>query len=338
MNEYREDPLTKQVTLLSAGRQFRPNQYTRDRDRETDEQAIRSCPFCIHQMDTPPILQRFGSTSDQDWQVCVVPNRYPVFDAAPDNPGSPSHQAALDDVALEYRTANGFHEVVIESPTHCELPHQLSIGQIQWMLHAYRARMQFMRDAPGIQYVLPMKNSGEAAGASLRHCHSQIFGMSVVPERPQREVRGFHQHWQQQGTCILCEMMDRAVEQGARVIGMTDEFLAWAPWASRFAYEFWIAPRHHAARFEECSDHLLSELSRLLARVFSKLTLGSPVEAFNYVLHSQPFDTNPQDRYHWHIEVLPRVAYQAGFEWGTGIHINTVDPVQAAEELSLESL
>ena len=57
--------------------------------------------------------------------------------------------------------------------------------------------------------------------------------------------------------------------------------------------------------------------------------------SYNLVLHSAPFD--PSDAvdasYHWHIEVLPRVTKTAGFEWGSGFHINTTRPEDAARRL-----
>ena len=32
------------------------------------------------------------------------------------------------------------------------------------------------------------------------------------------------------------------------------------------------------------------------------------------------------DFYHWHIEIIPKLTQVAGFEWGTGFHINPVAP------------
>jgi UDPglucose--hexose-1-phosphate uridylyltransferase len=34
--------------------------------------------------------------------------------------------------------------------------------------------------------------------------------------------------------------------------------------------------------------------------------------------------------YHWHVEVLPRLMQLAGYEWGTGAHVNPVLPEDAA--------
>ena len=48
---------------------------------------------------------------------------------------------------------------------------------------------------------------------------------------------------------------------------------------------------------------------------------------------AEPFDSSSFDHYHWHMELLPRVAMLAGFEYGTGDYINTVFPDTAAATL-----
>ena len=52
--------------------------------------------------------------------------------------------------------------------------------------------------------------------------------------------------------------------------------------------------------------------------------------AYNYLIHTSPFDTEAVAHYHWHMEFLPRLTNIAGFEWGTGYYINPVPPEEAA--------
>jgi UDPglucose--hexose-1-phosphate uridylyltransferase len=47
------------------------------------------------------------------------------------------------------------------------------------------------------------------------------------------------------------------------------------------------------------------------------------------VLHTAPL-REPRPHFHWHIEILPRIARAAGYEWGTGVFINAVPPESAA--------
>jgi UDPglucose--hexose-1-phosphate uridylyltransferase len=54
---------------------------------------------------------------------------------------------------------------------------------------------------------------------------------------------------------------------------------------------------------------------------------------FNYLIQSLPPDEANGEHYHWHVELLPQLTRAAGFEWGSGVHINPVAPEEAARLL-----
>ena len=60
--------------------------------------------------------------------------------------------------------------------------------------------------------------------------------------------------------------------------------------------------------------------------------------AYNCVLHTAPWENRNCGHYHWHWEILPRIVKAAGFEWGTGVHINPVSPERAAATLRAVTL
>ena len=286
-------------------------------------------------METPPISARYGRNP---WQVCVVPNLYPSLTPPPDNESLPP---TVFDQEFEVKTsrestesipAHGFHEVIIESPTHVVRSSDLSVVQFAHMLTAYRDRMQFMYDR-GARYVQVIKNSGRDAGASVRHTHSQVFGVPFVPEQVDRELRGASTYYERTKQCIFCQVLQQELEAKLRIVATSDEFVAWCPFASRVGYEMHVAPRSHAARFENSDDKLLEKLATFLRPLIHSLDQHPRIHAFNYLIHSLPRHDENVTSYHWHIEILPRIAKEAGFEWGTGVHINTVSPEQAAEEL-----
>ena len=45
------------------------------------------------------------------------------------------------------------------------------------------------------------------------------------------------------------------------------------------------------------------------------------------------FDEAGRPDFHWHIEILPRLTNQAGFDWGTGFFVNPTLPEDAARFL-----
>ncbi len=49
------------------------------------------------------------------------------------------------------------------------------------------------------------------------------------------------------------------------------------------------------------------------------------------VIHTLP--SSGDERYHWHIELLPRLTDHAGFDWGTGFYVNPTPPEDATRFL-----
>ena len=68
-----------------------------------------------------------------------------------------------------------------------------------------------------------------------------------------------------------------------------------------------------------------------LQRALRALGSASGAAALNYWLHTAPSDGH--NICHWHIEIAPRLSAIAGFELGSGITINSVDPAEAALQL-----
>ena len=115
-----------------------------------------------------------------------------------------------------------------------------------------------------------------------------------------------------------------------RVVLETPNFLSFCPYAARFPFETWILPKHHNSHYENIQKIEVDELATVLKTVLMKLEVALDRPAYNYIIHTSPFDTQMLPHYHWHVEVIPRLTRVAGFEWGTGFYINPVPPEQAA--------
>jgi len=333
VNEFRRDPVTGHLVIISTARDARPNQFKKREPIESTQAT--NCQFCSASMETPPIVSSYDADGNcfpnqlvRDWQVCVVPNLYPslTYDAS----GLAESDVDASDTS---EPAHGFHEVVIESPTHATRFSELTEQQVRAMLFAYRDRMKTMQSQAGVRYVQVIKNSGEDAGASVRHSHSQIFGLPLVPDYVQQEIESSARLQTQHGQCVFCKQIDQELQSQKRIVLASEKFVAWCPYASRVSYELHVAPRTHHARFEESNDVLLGEFASFLQQIVGRLERHPRIHAFNYLLHSLPVGKNEESSYHWHFEVLPRIAKQAGFEWGTGIYINTIAPENAAREI-----
>ena len=90
-------------------------------------------------------------------------------------------------------------------------------------------------------------------------------------------------------------------------------------------------PKNHSSHFENIPKPGVDDLGTVLQTgpaTSWRSALDNP--AYNYIIHTAPFDHAELPHYHWHIEIIPRLTKVAGFEWGSGFYINPVPPEDAA--------
>jgi UDPglucose--hexose-1-phosphate uridylyltransferase len=121
--------------------------------------------------------------------------------------------------------------------------------------------------------------------------------------------------------------------QAERVVLTDGGFTVACPFASRFGYETWILPKSHFSGFETLTDDNALALARVLRKTLSAIDAVAAEPAYNLYVHTAPLRSSPLPHYHWHVEILPRTARPAGFEWGSGVFINAVTPESAAAQL-----
>ncbi len=325
MSELRKDPIVDRWVIISKARAARPQELS---DRPQPRNASRVCPFCEGHEDatTPEVaaIRRAESLPDSTgWQVRVVPNKYPALDM--------SATTGFQVQGLNHSVpAVGVHEVIIESPRHLCTTTELTDAEYADVLRIYRQRLLELRNDSRLVAPLIFKNVGTAAGASIEHLHSQLTVLPIVPLELAAELRGAAVYAQAHGRCVYCQLLADELEQQIRMVEQTPNFVAFCPFASRMPLETWILPRQHQADFDSLADALVLELAQLTRSVTAKIESALDHPAYNYIIHTAPFDTSSFDHYHWHIEIIPRVTKTAGFEWGSGYFINPMPPEEAA--------
>ena len=129
-------------------------------------------------------------------------------------------------------------------------------------------------------------------------------------------------------------MLEWELTQKKRILYENEAVVAYAPFVSKNPFESRIYPRIHAPYFEETNDVLLSQTAAALQFVLQRFGKKLRDPDYNFFVHTAPIqDKTTYSMYHWHIEVIPKITTDAGFELGTGIEINVIDPDQAIEIL-----
>ncbi len=324
MPELRKDPVVGRWVIIATDRAKRPVAAK----NEPIAGGAALCPFCEgHEDKTPHEILAYrdrGARHDErGWRVRVVPNKFPALQIEGDlNKRGESIYDKMNGI--------GAHEVIIECPHHEISMANLTEDNIREVLWVYRDRLVDLKKDPRLVYGMLFKNVGAAAGASLEHTHSQLIVTPIVPINVWEEMSGSLEFFNYRGRCIYCDIVHQELGVEKRVILDTPNFVSLAPFASRFPFETWILPKNHNSHFENIQKTEVDELGTVLKTILLKLESALDKPAYNYVVHTSPFDTQLLPHYHWHIEVIPRLTRVAGFEWGTGFYINPVPPEQAA--------
>ncbi len=205
------------------------------------------------------------------------------------------------------------HEVIVESRHHDAT--FATIEDPEAVVEAWVARYRSLIAAAAIRHVLIFKNHGPQAGASLAHIHSQIVGTELVPPRVERELAAFRDR------CPLCIPPSREL-----IVDESTHYIRFAPHGSSFAYEQWIVPRRHGANFLSMDSSERRELASHLSR--TAVSIERLSASYNWLLMN--FN---DDAAHWYVQAMPRLTTIAGFELGSGMMIDIIDPAAAAERL-----
>lgn len=336
--EMRYHPLLDRWVILAPGRRGRPSDQKESRLPLTGE-----CPFCLgNESLTPPeiaVVPERKLDQRKPWRVRVVPNKYPAL-----QPGFQKEEITTsgDRGLFIRRGGTGIHEVIVETPVHNADLTTLDPGHMADVLRTWASRIFAAYQTSEAAYALIFKNYRSRAGASLSHPHSQLIATPVVPKNVRQKIEASKSYFDKTGSCLICALLEEERKSKLRIIHEDQRFVLLAPYASRFPYEVWIVPVVHNWDFSTIEEEDIRGLSLNLRDILLRLKGHLDDPPYNLVLNTSPNLSGLSEEWvadrlerftHWHIEIIPRLSKVAGFEWGSGFHINSVLPEEAARQL-----
>lgn len=188
------------------------------------------------------------------------------------------------------------HEVIIHSQDHRKGFDELAVSQTLLVLETYRQRYRTHQNE-GQVYIF--NNHGMASGESLPHPHSQL---AVIPKK------------------VKLDIPTLEVSQDYKNPKETEFYSIFSPLTSQWPDEIWIRPVKRGRVFGETEDLELSDLAKSLYRLIQIFNLRHGSEfPFNFYIYPGG---------DWYLRIIPRVKILGGFELGTGVLVNTQDPLE----------
>ena len=312
MAELRWHPFVKDWVMIATHRQNRP-QMPKD-----------WCPFCP------------GSGK--------VPDEFTVYKYDNDFPALSQNPPVPDDVETRiYKTkpAYGKCEVVLYSPEHTVTLPELPVPHIRELVDLWENRFVEISSDENIKYVFIFENRGAAVGVTMPHPHGQIYGYSVAPKKIELEMESCKEHFEENGRCLICEMLEDEVNDGRRIIIENEDFITYLPFFCEYPYGVYIAAKRHFQNLTQMTDREKDNLAKIL-----KETSGMLDNLFDYTfpymmcMYQNPVNgEDASDFYHFHIAFYPpmrsaeKIKFNASSETGAWAHCNPTAPEEKAEEL-----
>lgn len=330
MPQLRQNLILKEWVVIATERAKRPEQLKENKDINVNTlpEWDESCPFC------PGNEEKFGNTTDlyrindgANWKLRVVPNKFPAF--------APAEGEVHVNTSGYFRWMDGVghHEVVVESPQHNTTIAKLPIQDVVQVLRAYQVRINKLMAMDYVESVIPFRNHGTRAGASLIHPHSQIIGLPVIPKdiitRMNESIRYHEEHRE----CIFCRVMKNELEAQQRIVIDSANYVVFVPYAAYSPFAMWLYPKRHISSFADVPEEELTEMADVLRQALRKLYFGLNDPDYNYIIRSSPKGYQNSAFFHWYITIVPRLTRTAGFELGSGMFINPSIPEENADYL-----
>ncbi len=323
LSQLRQDAVTGDWVVIAVGRGKRPDDF-KEAEPAVKDDGPDNCVFCDPEKTGQEKDVLIYANSDNEWTLRVFPNKFPAF-------SRPKGGRIKYEEAGPYFWMDGvgYHEVIV-TRDHYRHIGKMDPLQVAEILDAYQTRYIDLMNKKSVRYIDIFHNHGNKAGASIAHPHSQLAAIPIVSPYINLELRGAENYYRHNKQCVFCDMINWEIEHRKRIIFENDLFIAFCPFASRAAFEVWVAPKKHSPYFERMNEEMKIQGGEALHEAVGRIGKAMDEPAFNFYLHTSPCDGKDYPHYHWHIELLPKTSIWAGFELSTGIEVATIEPEKAA--------
>jgi UDPglucose--hexose-1-phosphate uridylyltransferase len=201
-------------------------------------------------------------------------------------------------VALDEARASGSWRTIVAPPGEHRALHAVGTSLIGELLGAARTVIGDAGTAGDTAYLQVVQNWGAQAGSRTNHLCFDVYDLPQIPHRVAEELGGAARFVIREGECPWCRLVRDETRRPGRLVWQDASSVAFAPWASRSAFEVWIVPRRHEADMARASDADVAATAEALRQVLGSLARVLDGPPYNLVLHTAPLREQVDATFH----------------------------------------
>jgi UDPglucose--hexose-1-phosphate uridylyltransferase len=327
MSELRQDPVTKEWIILAPERAKRPQEMLHAKSvfKPTPK---KDCVFCnLKETGNWPPLLTYPEKGE--WTALCIPNKFPSITHT-----QPGCGVVVQEGLLTRYSAVGYHDLFVTRDHNAKFE-DLSASAAADLLLLMQARVKQVSQDKCVKFVSLFHNRGTSVGASVYHPHYQMLSLPVIPPLAKTAYETTHKYFKETGRSLHEDITAQEIKDGTRVICERGNAIAYAPYAPWRSFEVRVISKSHQPFFEEESEGNIKHFAVCLQEALSRMGKYLNNPDLNFYIHTAPLTSRSSYKgYHWHLEIVPNATSPfGGFEYGTGMKINTVTPEFAAKVL-----
>ncbi|TSA44429.1 DUF4931 domain-containing protein [bacterium] len=319
--EIRHDLISGNWVIISPRPGKKPHEFSKNGGRAKIPK--KNCPFEAPLLGQK-VIRFYGGM--EKWREVLMENKYPAVVHG-------NRPFIKKSGAYELLRGFGHHNIIATRDHNASFP-DLSSEDAVSVFRIFQNRYRELEKESEVAYISIFHNWGARAGASIYHPHYQIITVPIIPRSVEISLDNSHRFFLEEKRCMHCFVIRNELRGKKRVVFKNGTAVVVAPFVSREPFQLRVYPLRHRPYFEDTPDEELKDVALALRTALGKIDSKLRGPDYNFFLHTAPvLNKKKYSHYHWHIDVIPQFNVSAGFELGTGIEVNTVDPDEAARIL-----
>jgi UDPglucose--hexose-1-phosphate uridylyltransferase len=297
----RFNPLTREWVLVSPHRTKRPWQGQKEKPAEAKlDEYDPGCYLC-------PGNSRAGGFENPKYaDTFVFDNDFAAL--LPDTPEGEFNDSDL----MVAESERGICRVICFSPRHDLTVAKMEVPAIRKVVDVWVDQFKELAEVPFINYVQIFENRGAVMGCSNPHPHCQIWSNSSIPNEIRKETDSQLAWYEQKGSPLLVDYLERELELGERVVYQNETFATVVPFWAVWPFETMVLPKRHVTGFDQLGvaerDGLADALKQTTAKYDHLFDVSFP---YSMGFHERPVDGGEHREWQFHAHFYPPLLRSA---------------------------